>query len=123
MRLKTKIEIYNLILQKQTVQQTHLPSFIDSPQSYNASSSFVQPFTRPQYPQYSNTNNYSNAPYGTRKVHDHILSNENRVPTNYMTVPNEMRQPYQNMESPGTPSPLPGITENSQGSSDLDLFE
>lgn len=104
MRLKTKIEIYNLILQKQAVQQTHLPSFIDSPQSYHASS-FVQPITRPQYPQYSNTNN------------------QNKVPTNYMTVPNEMRQPYQNMEPPGTPSPLSGITENSQGSSDLDLFE
>ncbi|KAL4083026.1 hypothetical protein QTP88_028356 [Uroleucon formosanum] len=105
-----------------SVQQTHLPSFIDSPQSHHASS-FVQPFTRPQYPQYSNKNNYSNAPHGTQKDYDHILSNQNRVPTNYMTVPNEMRQPYQNIEPPGTPSPLSGITENSQGSSDLHLFE
>lgn len=118
MRLKTKVEIYNLILQKQAVQQTHLPSFIDSPQSHYASS-----FVRPQYPQYSNTNNYSNAPYGTRKDHDHILSNQNRVLTNYMTVPNEMRQPYKNMEPLGTSSLLSGMTENFQGSSDLDLFE
>jgi len=39
-----------------------------------------------------------------------------------------MRQNYvhtqknQNLDSPGTPSPSSGITENSQGSSDIDLF-
>lgn len=43
MRLKTKIEIYNLILQIQTTQQTQPSSLTESPPSNQAATSFVQP--------------------------------------------------------------------------------
>lgn len=120
MRLKTKIDIYNLILQKQTIQQTQSPSLTVLSPTNHPSTSFVQPLPRPLgYPQYT---------YDMQQNHGNITY-QNRVPTNYTTVPYEMRQNYvhtqnnQNCDSPGTPSTSSGITENSQGSSDIDLFE
>jgi hypothetical protein len=111
MRLKTKIEIYNLILQKQIIHQTQPPSLTESHPSNHASTSFIQPLTRTlTYPKYDYT-----APYDMRQNHDHIISNQNRVPTNYTTV-----HYNQNMVPPGTPSPL---SESSQGSSDLYICE
>lgn len=132
-RLKTKIDIYNLILQKQAIQQTQSPSLTvlsPSAPSNHPSTSFVQPLTRSlAYPQYtSHTNNYTTTPYDMQQNHDHIPINHNRILTNYTTVPYEMHQNYvhtqknHNLDPPGTPSPLSGITENSQGSSDIDLF-
>lgn len=54
MRLKTKIDIYNLILQKPTIKQTQPPSFTESSSSNHASTSFIQPLTRTlTYPQYN----------------------------------------------------------------------
>lgn len=100
-RLKTKIEIYNLILQKQTIQQTQPLSVTESFPSNNASTSFVQPLNRPlAYPQYAHTNDYTytTTSYDTRRNNDHILSNQNRVPTNYTTIPYEMRQDYVNTQ-------------------------
>jgi len=54
MRLKTKIDIYNLILQKQTIQQTQSPSLTVLSPTNHPSTSFVQPLPRPLgYPQYT----------------------------------------------------------------------
>lgn len=101
MRLKTKIEIYNLLLRNQSIQTHPQPSSIDISKSNHVSTSYSQQNTqRYAYPQY-NRPNYTTIPYDTFR-HNQIYTQLN-----------------QNMEPLQTPSPN---SEISQESSDLDLF-
>lgn len=77
MRLKTKIEIYNLILKNQSVQvQSQPPNTAYISQPNHVATSYSQPYTpRFAYPQYDHQN-YSTVPYGTpRQLYTQIHQN------------------------------------------------
>jgi len=101
MRLKTKIEIYNLLLKNQSIQTHPQPSSTDISKSNHVSTSYSQQnMQRYAYPQYDRPN-YTTIPYDTLH-HNQMYTQFN-----------------ENMENP---SPLSTNSEISQESSDLDLF-
>lgn len=105
MRLKTKIEIYNVLLKNQS-KQTHPqpPNNTDISKSNHVSTSYSQQNNqRFAYPQYD-CPNFTTIPYDTLR-HNQIYHQLN-----------------QNMESLQAPSPLSTNSEISQESSDIDLF-
>lgn len=101
MRLKTKIEIYNLLLKNQSIQTHPQPSSTDISKSNHVSTSYSQQnMQRYAYPQYDRPN-YTTIPYDTLR-HNQMYTQFN--------------------ENMGNPSPLSTNSEISQESSDLDLF-
>ncbi|XP_060845855.1 uncharacterized protein LOC132925477 [Rhopalosiphum padi] len=105
MRLKTKIEIYNLLLKNQAIQTHTQPSSTDTSKSNHVSTPYSQQNTqRYAYPQYDRPN-YTTIPTYDTLRYNHIYTQFN-----------------QNMEPLQAPSPLSTNSEISQESSDLDLF-
>lgn len=98
MRLKTKIEIDNLLLRNQSIQIHPQPSSTDISKSNHVSTSYSQQNTQ-QYanPQYDRPNS-SNIPY------DMLRHTHNQIHTQF----------NQNMERLPTPSPLSTNSEISQ---------
>lgn len=99
MRLKTKIEIYNLILKNQSVStQSHHLNTTDTSQSNHLATAYSQQYTpRFAYSQYDHPNYTTAVPYGTPHQIYNTQMNQNNI----------------------VPSPVSDI---SQESSDIDIF-
>lgn len=123
MRLKLKIDIYNLILQKQSTQLQPLEPIsknypVETPSSRN------YPVT--SYRQQNNTNMphsaYSQYGYNTNPYDNHSYSQKNNIHPPCTNVQNEAVM----VVSVPAPSPSlssPFTNENSQDSSEIDLFD